>query len=230
MRLYSRYITAIPECMACLQPPASEDELEVAHRVRSQFLLPGWPTPYLNNVVRILRLFEGAGSYLEVNSRDKGFMAQVAGRLAPDATLVDVDLMRYPDNERLLRDSLAPTQKLVRVEVDPEGEKAPAALLSQVGGQGFDVVMVCTGNTMNRVLSDFSVYFEFVRPGGMLVMNDVCWEGDHERRGNFHALSLVNAQLPVYCVHMDEPVHRLAPREVIGGEWGTLGVIQKPLV
>src|SRR5215471_9954879 len=76
--------------------PASQDELAKAYQIRDPFLLPGDPRPYMNDVVRAMRLVKGARSYIEVGTYDKGCLAYVASLLHPEAVIVDVDLDARP--------------------------------------------------------------------------------------------------------------------------------------
>ncbi len=218
----------IPESLLAADQPAMAAELFQAREIRMKFLPIHWPEPYLNNVVRAFRIAAGAQSYLEVSSRDKGHLAWMSSVLAPNATIVDVDVIHFEDNEQLLRSYILKQQKLIRVVADPHDPNTPAMIRQRVKTPLFDVVFANYASFYNDAISEVSQYYQFVKPGGALIVNDAYWEGDESRKGKCQALTLLNATHPIYCVHMEAPIHRFVPREQRGGEWGTLAIIPRP--
>jgi hypothetical protein len=218
----------IPPSLTVVDPPALASEISKARQIRLEYLPPGWPDPYLNNVVRAFRLANGAERYLEISSRDKGHLAWVSTLLAPSALVVDVDVVHFPDNEERLRNTLNGGQSLMRIIAEPNDPATASQILKRVDRAQFDIVFANFASYYSDALFEISTYFDFVRPGGFMIVNDAYWEGDNDRKGKSQALQQLDTRLPIYCVHMDDPIHRFMPIEQNGGVWGTLAIIQKP--
>lgn len=214
--------------LGVVNAPALATELKDARDIRLDFLPEGWPEPYLNAVVRTFRLAKGAKSYLEVSTRDKGHIAWVSTLLAPDSTVADVDIVNFPDNETRLLERMNPSQKLVRIVAEPSARSTPAQIAAQLTDFKFDLVFANFASYYNDALAEVSLYYPLVVPGGFLIINDAYWEGDGQRKGKCQALALLACKRPIYCVHMDEPLHLFTPREQVGGAWGTLAIIRRP--
>jgi predicted O-methyltransferase YrrM len=223
-----KFLSVIPDTLLVADRPALASEILAAREIRMKFLPAGWPEPYLNSIVRAFRLAEGAQSYLEVGSRDKGHLVWIASRLSPTAMIVDVDKVNFTDNEERCSQNMGAKQKYLRIIGDPLDPTTPVAISKRAKQPLFDVVFANFASYYDDALFEFSTYFEFVRPGGVLVINDAYWEGDSERKGKCQALRQIDTHLPVFCVHMDNPIHRFTPLERNGGEWGTLAIIQRP--
>jgi hypothetical protein len=223
-----KFVTVVPDALLPADRPAMASELLAARECRLKFLPAGWPEPYLNGIVRAFRLAAGAESYLEVGSRDKGHLVWIASQLSPTATIVDADEVHFADNEERCLQSIRADQKYLRIVGAPMDPMTSASILRRVKYPMFDVVYTNFASFYNDALFEFSTYFEFVKPGGFLVINDAYWEGDSARKGKCQALRQIDSHLPVFCVHMDNPIHRFTPLEQNGGEWGTLAIIQRP--
>ena len=210
-----------------IEAPALATEISHAYNIRMEFLPAGWSRPYLDAVVRAFRLVKNAQNYMEIYSRDKGHFAWVSSLMKPNTTLVDVDDIHFPDNEQNLSKYLGPEQKFLRIAGNPLDRDNVNLLQNNTKDMKFDVIYVNGDAYYGNFLSIFDLYFDFLSPGGYLITLDAYWEGDASRKGKSQALALIDRHHPVYCIHMNEPVHRFRPPEVVGGEWGTVAIILK---
>lgn len=226
MRLTAN-VSSIPSPLLAAAAPASAIELAEARAVRLDFLPSGWPEPYLNPLVRAFRLVQQANSYMEVGSRDKGHLAWIATNMRSGSTIADVDEIQFADNERLFHERFQATHKLVRVVSPPADAETPGRITNLMPDMRFDLIFANFATYYNDALTEYLTYLRFVAPGGFLIVNDAYWEGDGTRKGKCQALSMIAAKTPIYCVHMDEPLHLFTPSEQVGGEWGTLAIIQR---
>jgi len=217
---------AIPSSLDVTVPPADQLNLAVAMAVRRAFNFPGWPEPYMNDIVRAFRLAKGQRSYIEVGSRDKGNIAWLAAHvLADDATIIDLDIEAFPENEGRLRTYLKPDQTLHVLTgscLDPATLDAVGRILN---GRGADLVFCDTLHEYQHTMSEFDAYYPLVRPGGHLFFHDCYYAGSTAVKGKSLALGQIDRLTPVYSVFADEPTHRFLPRETNAAVWGGCGII-----
>lgn len=215
----------LPPQVAVMQAPASEAEVAEAEEVRRRFYLPDGPTAYVVDIVRAFRPVRGASAYVEIGSRDKGNIAWVANRLAPDALIVDVDLTHIPDASRRLEAAL-PAGQIYRQVMGDSGTLATRDLVkASLNGRKADAVFLASGHLFNHVLREINLYFPLLRAGGLLIIHDVFWEGDLDAKGKAQALSLVDRHIPVWALWMNEPVRRFYPLEARHSSWGGVGIL-----
>lgn len=217
----------IPMILERVDAPVSPVELTAAHAVRKRFELDQWQDPYMVDIIRAFRLLDGAGAYVEIGTRDKGNLAWVAPKLAPQATMVDVDIDRFEDSERRLAsevhgidyhcitgDSVAPT--------------TAAQVRTALGTRLADMIFCDSSHMYAHTLAEFDLYFPLLRPGGFLMYHDCFWEGNETHKGKAQAMAEIDRIVPVYCVYMDEPIHRYLPRPEKYDVWGGVSIIMKP--
>ena len=158
----------VPETLTVVDALAGPTELEAPRRIRRKFLLPDWPVPYLNNVVRCFRLAAGRKRY-EVGTRDKGLIAWVSTILAPDAVIVDVDLSCHLDCEEEVAKFYGAQQAAIRVDAaagDPATVDLVRACVQMIE---FDVVFANSALHYRDALVEIESYFDFVEPGEFLI-------------------------------------------------------------
>jgi predicted O-methyltransferase YrrM len=228
VRRYPReFLTGLPAALGPARPPAQTDELDVALEARRAFLLPGEPEPYMNDIVRAFRLVRGCRRYVEVGTYDKGNLAYVAGLLAPDAVIVDVDYEARPERTAQLKRQLGIGQRLHTVVGDSMAEATREQVMAALDGRPADVVFIDANHTAFAVMADYALYSQVVRPGGLILFHDVYWAGDERYLGSATALQQIDRFSPVWVVlGADEPVHRFLPYMTRETVWGGVGIIQ----
>src|SRR3954453_9566136 len=100
-------MTELPYGMEVVNEPADQDDVQLADAVRKEYYLEIAPNPYMVDVTRAFRLAKGASVYIEVGTQDKGNIAWVSRtKLAPGATIIDIDFMEYPANDKKIVEEL----------------------------------------------------------------------------------------------------------------------------
>jgi predicted O-methyltransferase YrrM len=218
----------VPASLQITVAQSTPQELEAALKIRRAFNLPGWNDPYMNDIVRAFRLAQGKKVYIEIGSRDKGNVAWLAAHvLADDATIIELDIEEFPQQERLLREYLKPRQTHHRMTGDCLSDDILSRIQFAMGGEQADIVFCDTLHEYQHTLAEFDAYFPLVKPGGFLIFHDCYFEGSVPRKGKSQALSHLDRLVTVYAVFAEEPTHRHLPRETNDDVWGGCGIILK---
>lgn len=217
-----------PDALRVVDAPANSLELAAARAARAPFLVPDQPEPYMHDVVRAFRLVRGARTYIEIGTRDRGNIAYTAQLLGPDPTIVDVDLDRLPHNENLIAAALRGRARYQFIHGNSVAPDVVATVAELVGQGGADAIFCDSSHMYDHALAEFELYFPLLRPGGVLMFHDACWEGNTNDKGKAQAMAAINCFVPVWLVVMDEPLHRFLPRSSKGDTWGTVAIIRKP--
>jgi predicted O-methyltransferase YrrM len=174
-----------------------------------------------------MRLLTGRRRYIEVGTYDKGCLAYVAGLLAPDAVLIDVDIESRPEQTQKLTETIRPTQRLATIVGD---SVAPATLEQVAGaldGQKADAIFIDGNHAAAYAWADYSNFLAFLEPGGILLFHDVFWLGNKDAPGVSQAMEWIDRVHPVHAVYCDDPVHRYFPMFDWTREyWGVVGILQ----
>lgn len=216
----------IPEVLQKVDAPATEDEISEANTVRRRFELDSWQDPYMVDICRAFRLAEGARVYIEVGTRDKGNLAWLAPRLAPGATMIDIDIDKFDESERRLRDELTNIDYHV-VTGDSISQTTLNSVTDILDGRNVDLIFCDSSHMFAHTLSEFDRYFPLLRPGGILMYHDCFFEGNDNCKGKMQAMQAIDQFIPVFCVYMNEPVHRYLPRPEKTDVWGGVSILIK---
>jgi predicted O-methyltransferase YrrM len=216
----------IPECLRVIDEPIDPSELSQANSVRKRFEMDDCRDPYMVDIVRAFRVVEGANVYIEVGTRDKGNIAWLSKKLAPNATVIDVDLDRFDEAERKLRNEL--------VAIDYHcitGNSISSSTLKQINavlnGRKADAIFCDSSHMYEHALAEFELYLPLLRSGGVLLFHDCFWEGNEMGKGKCQAMQAIDRFTPVYTVLEREPVHRFIPHPSKGDVWGGVSIIIK---
>lgn len=210
-----------------MNAPATDNEISHAISVRRRFELETWQNPYMVDICRAFRLAAGAGVYIEVGTRDKGNLAWVAPMLAPGATMIDIDIDRFDESERRLRDELTDVDYHV-VTGDSLGPGTLKKVKNALGERKADLIFCDSSHMFAHTLSEFDLYFPLLKSGGVLMYHDCFFEGNETHKGKMQAMQALDRFIPVYCVYMNEPVHRYLPRPEKTDVWGGVSILIKP--
>jgi predicted O-methyltransferase YrrM len=225
--------THVPEVLRCCNPPATQQEIEAADKVRREYVLPEQPPPYMHDVVRAFRVAKGAKVYIEVGTQDKGNIAWAARtKLAKGATIIDIDLLDYPQADAMLK---AEMQRSGFDYHAVRGDCLSDGVLDQVrailNGRCADAIFCDSHYTYSHTLTEFTLYQPLVRPGGVLMFHDAQWPGDPAQAGEFGlkgkgiAIIELDRFYPAWMVTAhDTPLFRPIPTVSWGGHWGTLAM------
>jgi predicted O-methyltransferase YrrM len=180
------------------------------------------------DLVRAFRLLTGARCYIEVGTFDKGNLAYAARLLAPDATLIDVDIEARPERSARLAEELGPDQILETVVGDSSDEQTLARVREILKGREADAVFIDADHCAHSVFADYAAYAPLVRPGGWVLFHDVYWNGDETTFGTATALAQIDRFSPIHVVFGNDPVHRFLPwlgrQDTI---WGGVGILRR---
>ena len=217
----------VPNLLGVIDAPASPAELSQATVVRKRFELDQRSDPYMVDIIRAFRLLDGGSAYVEFGTRDKGNLAWAATKLLPEATVVDVDIDLCADAERRLRHELRGID-YHRITGDSIAADTLAQVRAALGARQADMIFCDSSDIYTHALSEFELYFPLLRSGGVLMYHDCFWEGNATHRGKMQAMQAIDQVVPVYCIYMDEPVHRYRPRPEKTDIWGGVSIIIKP--
>ena len=231
MRLPARFLD-IPAAIAVCNAPATPGETSMAHSVRREYVIPSVGAPYIDDIVRAFRLAAGAGVYIEVGTQDKGNIAWMARTfLRPGATIIDIDMVDYPDNDERIRAELSSRFDYHAIRGNCLSDETLAKVKAILAGRGADIIFCDSHYTYAHTMTEFGIYYPLVRQGGFLLFHDAQWPGDPSQDGEFgqQGKALAIAQLDrFYSAYMvqgpDTPVHRPVPTVSRNGNWGSLAI------
>lgn len=217
----------VPTRLQITKAEAREEELAFANEVRSAFLTGGGEMPYMTDIIRAFRAAKGAKSYLEVGSRDKGNVAWLSHTLDPKATIVEIDVERDEAQENKLRAYIKPSQTLKSITGDCLSPSVVSAAASAFQDKLVDIIFLDTQHWYEHCLSEIAVYFELLKPGGLMFVHDAFYEGEDGIKGKAWAFSALSSIYPVYCLFENEPPSRYFRRGNPTPVWGGLAILQK---
>ncbi len=228
MRVYPKsYTSNIPDWLAPTMDVPSASELELATSIRKQFLFAGESNPFMNDVVRAMRLLKGKRTYVEVGTYDKGSLAYFSRLLANDAHLIDVDIEARPEHTTMLREFIESTQRLTTVVGDSTSAEVMARVQAAVGPGGADAVFIVGNHTATYAFADFVNFSKVKSPGGIQFFHDVYREGDSHSHGDSRAMEWIDRMHPMHVVFADHPVHRFLPWMTKSEDvWGGVGLVK----
>jgi predicted O-methyltransferase YrrM len=213
--------------LSVVDAAAGDDEIRHAQTVRRRFELDQWQDPYMVDIIRAFRLVDGAGAYVEVGTRDKGNLAWLAPKLAPGATMVDVDIDRFEESERRLKQEIGDLDYHA-VTGDSIAPETIAKVKAALGPRQADAIFCDSSHMYNHTLAEFELYFPMLKSGGVLMYHDCFWQGTPQHKGKSQAMEAIDRVVPVYCVYTTEPLHRYRPRSENTDVWGGVSIIIKP--
>jgi len=217
----------IPSRLNKIDGAVTQADIDNANAVRKRYELSEWQNPYMIDIIRGFRLADGASTYIEVGTRDKGNLAWVAPKLLPSATIIDVDIDKFAASEKRLRNELKNVEYHC-VTGDSIAPETLAQVRKALKGKQADVIFCDSSHMFNHTMSEFELYYPLIREGGVLMFHDCFWEGNEHHKGKAQAMLAIDRFTPVYCVYMDQPVHRFVPRSEKTDVWGGLAIIPKP--
>ncbi len=217
-----------PPRLAAAAAPATPAQVAEVEEIRRAFRDAGSGPGYSVDYARAFRVARGALCYIEVGSRDKGTLAWVSGMLAPEATIVDIDLAHRAEATERLRARMRPEQRLVQIEGNPVEEKTLLRLRRAIGLEAAEVIFLDSGPMYAHARDEFAKYWHFLRPGGVMLVHDVFWEGNETGKGKAQFFDMLSASVPVYQLFMNEPLCRFHANPAKRDAWGGFGLIVKP--
>ncbi|RDC75462.1 hypothetical protein DLJ49_01580 [Rhodovulum sp. 12E13] len=218
----------VPAALAPAAAPSTEAQVAEVEEVRRAFRRPESGPGYSVDYARAFRLARGARCYVEVGSRDKGTLAWVSGLLAPDATIVDIDLEHLPEAAARLRTHLRPDQRLVQIEGNSVEEKTLFRLRREIGPEAADLIFLDSSHMYEHTRDEVAKYWTFLKPGGVMLVHDVFWEGNGTGKGKAQLFAALDRVVPVYQIYMNEALCRFHVNPRKGDTWGGFGLIVKP--
>jgi 23S rRNA U2552 (ribose-2'-O)-methylase RlmE/FtsJ len=176
----------------------------------------------LSEVGPFFAAFGRPQTVVEIGAGRGGMLAAYSAAAAGDATIVSVDLEGGPfgsgvsDAELRTRANARPGQTLHLVR----GDSRDPEIYERVHGlvpDGVDVLMIDGDHSYEGVSSDFRMYSQLVKPGGIVAFHDILphsvWTDCQVDR--------LWAELPV-----DGRQEITSPRErAAGGTWGGIGIV-----
>jgi len=231
MRYYPPEFTEnVPAWLDTTRNVPTSTEVEQAQNIRRAFLFPDAPSPYMVDIVRAFRLLKDKQIYIEIGTYDKGNLAYTSTLLAPDAHIIDVDIVAYPEATQHLQQILQPSQRLTTIVGNSISPETVAKVRAALGSELADAIFIDGDHRADALMADYSLYAPLVKPGGYVLFHDVYWNGDEQYNGSALAIEQIDKFSPVYVIFADHPpVHRFLPwltkHEVV---WGGVGIIRTP--
>jgi Cephalosporin hydroxylase len=230
-------MTEVPRSLDVVNGRAVEEEVEHADAIRKEYFLDLAPNPYMVDVSRAFRLAEGARVYIEVGTQDKGNIAWLSRtKLAPGATIIDIDFETYPENDAKIREELtARGFDYHALRGDCLSDEILGQVRAILAGRQADLIFCDSHYTYEHTMTEFGLYFPFVKSGGFLFFHDSIWSGDSDsewpemrKRGKGFAIADIDRYYPAYLVHgWDDPVRRFMMPPIDVTYWGTVAVFAK---
>jgi cephalosporin hydroxylase len=212
--------------------PASEEEIASADAVRAEYALPGASKAYMEDVVRAFRVAQGAQVYIEVGTQDKGNIAWMARtKLAKGATIIDIDMLDYPQSDSRIKNELAGQFDYHAVRGNCLGEEVLSEVKRILQGRAADIIFCDSHYTYEHTLTEFTLYYPLTRKGGFLLFHDSQWPGDPAqdgemgKKGKGLAIEQLDRFYPAWVVvGPEQPLFRPMPVPQYAGHWGTLAL------
>lgn len=224
---FPEFLAQCPERLQVVNESAGQEELVKADQVRVNFYLEGGAKAYMTDIVRAFRLARGAECYIEVGTRDKGNIAWLTEILSPTAKIIDVDLEQIVDARERLTAYLPAGFSYHAIEGDSVGFETINAVHSALEGQLADVIFLDSNHMYSHFSKEFSLYWQFLKPGGVMLVHDIFWEGNEYEKGKAQAADRIDRYIPVYVVSMNDPVSRFYFQPPHRESWGGVGIILK---
>ena len=173
----------VPDFLSVCQPLASTEDVERCCAIREPFRIPGYPLPYVADVVRGFRLLKGRKVYIEIGTFDRGNLAYVSSLLADDALLIGVDVQPEEARDAMLRSVLKPNQRYVSVIGNSLAPETVNQVKAALGGRSADVIFIDGNHTAYAAMSDYVNYGALVSEGDLILFHDSLWEGNDTYKG-----------------------------------------------
>lgn len=217
----------IPAWLNPVQPVPSKSTTQHVLTIRNSFLFSDDNLPYVVDILRASQLLKNAKTYVEIGTYDKGNLGFLSTILAPNAHIVDVDIVSRPDSTRKLSAFLRPSQTLSTIVGDSTDPDTAQLVVEALNGEFADGIFIDGNHIAEAVMADYSLYSSLVKPGGYIFFHDVYWNGNTQYNGASFALANIDRLSPVFVVFSDRPAHRFLPwmsRETV---WGGVGILRK---
>ncbi len=232
MRKLPPAFTEVPERLRRCNAPATAEEIREANSIRTEYVISGQSNPWMVDVVRAFRVAEGAKVYIEVGTQDKGNIAWLARtKLAKGATIIDVDMLDYPENDAKIRKELAADFDYHWIRGDCLSDAVLGQVREILSGRGADVIFCDSHYTYQHTMTEFTLYHPLLRSGGFLLFHDAEWPGDPSAQGEVGekgkglAIQQLDRFYPAWMVSgEDTPLYRPLPIPGKTGHWATLAI------
>lgn len=229
-----RAFTQIPVSLEICNTPTAPEELTLADAIRAEYIIPGDSTPpYMVDVCRAFRLAQDAKVYIEVGTQDKGNIAWVARtKLAKGATIIDIDMLDYPENDLKIRQELSDDFDYHSIRGDCLSDQVLNKVKKILNGRSVDLIFGDSHYTYDHTLTEFSLYYPLLKQGGFMLFHDAEWPGqatelggEFAKKGKGLAIQELNRYYPAWMVYgADRPLYRPLPIPGTTGHWGTLAI------
>jgi FkbM family methyltransferase len=214
----------IPDELSAAVSPVTAEEMAAAAAIRSSFVMEGWSAPYMNDIIRAMRLVKGKHSYLEVGIFDRGNLAYVSSLLADDAIIIGVDIVANERDEQVRR-ALKPSQTYISIIGDSRAPETFRNVAAALGGRKLEAAFIDGAHDAWSVMSDYAKTSALIADDGVIMFHDSMWEGVEKLKGVADALSEIDRLDPVYLVATDHPPYRFMRPLFREALWGVVGVI-----
>jgi Methyltransferase domain len=214
----------IPDELAVVKPPASEEELLAAQATRKSFLFSDKPMPFLVDIVRAFRLLKNAERYLEVGIYDRGNLPYVATLMQGRGLLIGIDIEPQPERDRLVGKTIRPTQEYCFIHGNSISSQTLQKVSEKLGDKKLDAVFIDGGHDAQVAMADFANYVKYVREGGFVLFHDSLWEGTEQVKGVADALEAIDKLYPIYIIRGNNPPYRFIRNLNRTPQWGVVGI------
>jgi hypothetical protein len=213
-----------PKLEVCQEIP-SADEIKDVLDIRQPFSIPGYPKPFVTDVVRAFRLLKDKSTYLEIGIFDRGNLAYASSILSPNAVLIGVDTQEETNLDNLLITKLKKSQTYETVVGNSRASTTVSRVKSILGKGKLDAVFIDGDHTAYGAMSDYALYENMISSDGIVLFHDSVWEGAEGYKGVADALAEIDKIDPVYLIDASNPCRRFMRPMWRDQLWGVVGVV-----
>jgi cephalosporin hydroxylase len=157
MRYYpAEFIENVPVWLNIAQNAPTSAEMEQAQNIRSAFLFPNDPCPYMVDIVRAFRLLKGKQTYIEIGTYDKGNLAYASTLLALGAHIIDIDIAAYPEATQHLQQILQPSQRLTTIVGNSRSPETVTKVRTALDVELVDAIFIDGDHVADAVMADLA--------------------------------------------------------------------------
>jgi len=126
-------------------------------------------------IIRLCELIEKTRPQriCEIGAADGGTTCLFAQVVAPDATLISVDLSFSRSRQSAVKRFARFGQKLFCLQADSHRAETLEKVQRCLGGQQLDVLFIDGDHSYEGVSADFNLYSSLVRDGGIIILHDI---------------------------------------------------------
>lgn len=221
------FLLDFPKRLSAVNFPASAVDLAKATTLASNFLTNSASPSNPIEIIRAMRLAKNTKCYIGVGTWDKSVLAWAMTMVAPDAKIIDINITQDSIAIEKLRDLTSKDITYHAISGEPTSWETVSATHEFLNGALADIIFLNSAQSYSSCAAEFSLYWQFLKKGGVIMINDAFWEGNEAEKGKAHTIDRIDRYMPVYLLSGNNPVTRYFFHPLSRGNWGGIGIIIK---